>query len=131
MTLVIDASAAIDAGQFRSGFDRFGGESLVAPPLFHSEIRSALHEAMWRGVIGGERGRSWLGTIEAAPIRIRTHRRLSEESWRVADDLGWAKTYDAEYLALARLLRCRLVTTDLRLRRGTERLGFVITPREL
>jgi predicted nucleic acid-binding protein len=131
LTLVIDASAAIDAGQFRSGFDRFSGESLVAPPLFHSEIRSTLHEAIWRGVVDGRRGLGWLRTIEDAPIRIRTHRLLSEETWRVADDMGWTKTYHAEYLALARLLRCQMVTTDLRLRRGTERLGYVVTPKEL
>jgi predicted nucleic acid-binding protein len=45
--------------------------------------------------------------------------------------LGWAKTYDAEYVALARLLGCRLVTLDARLRRGADRLGFVISPDEL
>ena len=31
--------------------------------------------------------------------------------------MGWAQTYDAEYLALARLLRCRLLTTDAKLKR--------------
>jgi hypothetical protein len=29
------------------------------------------------------------------------------------------------------LLGCRLVTLDLRLRRSTERLGFVVVPHEL
>jgi len=45
--------------------------------------------------------------------------------------MGWAKTYDAEYVALARLLSCRLVTLDARLRRGADRLGFVVAPQEL
>jgi predicted nucleic acid-binding protein len=35
------------------------------------------------------------------------------------------------YVALARILGCRLVTLDARLRRGTTRLGFVIGPTEL
>ena len=49
----------------------------------------------------------------------------------MADELGWAKTYDANYVALARILVCRLVTRDARLRRGTARFGFVIGPTEL
>jgi predicted nucleic acid-binding protein len=39
--------------------------------------------------------------------------------------------YDAEYVALAQLLRCRLVTLDAALRRSTARLGFVVSPTEL
>ena len=49
----------------------------------------------------------------------------------MADELGWARTYDAEYVALARLLDCRVVTADERLRRGADRLGFVVTVQEL
>jgi predicted nucleic acid-binding protein len=49
----------------------------------------------------------------------------------LADELGWAKTYYAEYVGLAKLLGCRLVTLDARLRRGTDRLGFVVAPHEL
>jgi predicted nucleic acid-binding protein len=49
----------------------------------------------------------------------------------VAEEFGWAKTYDANYVALARMLRCRLVTLDARRRRGTARLGYVIGPTEL
>jgi predicted nucleic acid-binding protein len=56
---------------------------------------------------------------------------LAGEAWRIADSLGWAKTYDAEYCALASLLDCRLVTVDGRLRRGADRLGFVVGPAEL
>lgn len=72
-----------------------------------------------------------LDVLTAAPVRKRDHRRLLSEAWRIADELGWAKTYDAEYVALASLLDARLVTLDGRLRRGAERLGFVVTPAEL
>jgi hypothetical protein len=50
---------------------------------------------------------------------------------RVADELGWAKTYDANYIAPARLLDARVVTLDARLRRGAGRTGLVIGPDEV
>ena len=56
---------------------------------------------------------------------------LTSTAWQIAHEFGWAKTYDAEYVALAKILDCQLVTLDARLRRGTDRLGFVVTPAEL
>ena len=79
------------------------------------------HDAAWDAMYA----------LEHAPVRRRSPRRLGEEAWRVADELGWTKTYDAEYLALARLLRCRAVTLDGPLRRGAGRLGLVVLPSEL
>ncbi|MCW3020350.1 MAG: hypothetical protein JWN10_2658 [Solirubrobacterales bacterium] len=64
-------------------------------------------------------------------MKRKTHPRLLDETRRVASELGWAKTYDAEYVALASLLGCRLVTIDGRPRRGADRLGFVVGPTEL
>jgi predicted nucleic acid-binding protein len=49
----------------------------------------------------------------------------------VATECGWVKTYDAEYVALAKAEGCRLATLDSRLRQGADRLGIVITPAEL
>ena len=69
--------------------------------------------------------------LEQAPVERRDDERLGERAWRIADELGWAKTYDAEYVALASLLDCRLVTLDARLRRATDHLGFVVSPTEL
>lgn len=96
-----------------------------------SEVRSSLHEARWRGEVSDEQATRAFRALEASPISLRTHKRLGSEAWRIADELGWAKTYDAEYLALASLLRCRLVTVDTRLRRATTRLRYVIGPTEL
>lgn len=66
-----------------------------------------------------------------ANIEIRAPNDLTETAWDVADELGWAKTYDAQHVALARMLDCKLVSIDERLLRGIARLGIAVRPREI
>ena len=129
--LVLDASAALRACAGPDGFRRYVNETLVAPPLLWSEARSSLHEALWRREVSGEQARRTFAVLHGGRIAEHVEVGLADECWRVADQLGWAKTYDAEYVALASLLGCRLVTADGRLRRGADRLGFVVLPTEL
>jgi predicted nucleic acid-binding protein len=129
--LVLDASVAVSACWADGGFDEFGTEALVAPALMWSEARSALHELSWRGEISAADATAAHARLEQCPVQLRRPRRLGEEAWSIADRLGWAKTYDAEYVALARLLGCRLLTLDARLRRSTADLGVTIGPDEL
>ncbi len=129
--LVVDATVALRASAVANGFDELGAEELAAPPLMWSEARSALHELAWRNEVTSDDAAATRDRLETCPVARRAPARLGEQSWRVADELGWAKTYDAEYVALARLLRCRVVTLDARFRRGAERLGIVVAPHEL
>lgn len=134
--LSCDASLAVELSLDRIGDAAgvaLGNEALVAPPLLWSEVPSVLHELAFRGEISSTLGDRALRRFLNAEVPITEQRPegLSIRAWRLASDLGRAKTYDAEYLALAGLLGCRLVTLDMRLRRGGDRLGFVLTPSEL
>lgn len=128
--LVVDASVAVAICLSPQAF-LWPDDELVGPPLLWSETRSAMHELVWRGEADPIDGEEGLRALEDAPIKARRHPRLGPAAWQIADAFGWAKTYDAEYVALAELLGCRLVTLDRRLRRATDRLGFVLFPTEL
>ena len=46
------------------------------------------------------------------PIRLLGDAVLRRRAWDLADQLGWASTYDAEYVALTQLQADALVTQD-------------------
>lgn len=125
MKLVIDASVAVAAAANPVGFERFRWFELIAPPLVW------MHAMLWRGEMRHGQDESMQDRVLAAPVKRHEPDGLAKEAWDVAGEMGWAKTYDANYVALARLLDCRLVTLDASMRRGTARLGFVVGPTEL
>ena len=129
--LVVDASYAVRALGAVDGFGELADDALVAPPLLWPEARSVLHARLARGELAREDAYRARERLEAGPLDQRHPPELGREAWRMADELGWVRTYDAEYVALASLLECRLVTIDARLRRGADRLGFVVGPGEL
>jgi predicted nucleic acid-binding protein len=131
LKLVIDASVAVAAAANPLGFERFRRFELVAPSLLWIEAFSALHAMVWRGELRKRQAESVRDRVLSAPVERLEPKGHALEAWSVADELGWAKTYDANYVALARMLGCRLVTVDARMRRGTERFGFVIGPTEM
>lgn len=130
MTLVLDANVVVGACITPDGFVPFEGQELVAPPIMWSEFRSSLHESVRRKETSAEDASRALARLEEGAVRMSNPRRLGAEAWRLADELGFAKTYDTEYLALARLLDCPFLTLDLRLHRGSRRLGYVFAPEE-
>ena len=130
MTLVLDASVAFWACGREGRFEGLDDE-LMAPWLMWSECTSALRGAVWRREIPAPAAATMLSLLDEAPVEPRSHRLLRQRALQVAGELGWAKTYDAEYVALAQLLETKVVTLDARLRRGADRLGVVVALDEL
>jgi len=98
---------------------------LLAPTLLRSQTLSALHEAVHRGEMPPDVARERLARIRALPIRLLGDAVLLRRAWDLAEQLGWAETYDAEYVALTQLQADALVTLDTELARRVE--GIVPT----
>ena len=98
---------------------------LLAPTLLRSQTLSALHEAVHGGELPPDVALDRLARIWALPIRLLGDAVLRRRAWVVAEQLGWAETIDAEYVALTQLQADAFVTLDSELARRVE--GIVPT----
>ena len=85
---------------------------LVAPTLVRSQALAALYEAARRGEISTAEGMERVTRINSLKVRFLGDKVLQRQAWKVADELGWETTYDAEYVALTRLQADAFVTSD-------------------
>lgn len=128
--MVIDASATTALCMAADGFDLVS-DTMIAPVLVRSETLSALQGLRWRGEISEELASVGLERLLAAPIRLARRAEVLQNAWTLAASLGWAQTYDAEYVALAWLQQVPLLTIDQRLARRVSSLVEVRTPTDL
>ena len=98
------------------------GHQLVAPTLVRSQALSALYEAAGRGEISPADGLERVIRINSLKVRFLGDKVLQQTAWRVADELGWETTYDAEYVALTQLQADAFVTSDPELARAVSGL---------
>jgi predicted nucleic acid-binding protein len=98
---------------------------LLAPTLLRSQTLSALHEAVHAGELPADVALDRLTRVWAMPIRLLGDAVLRRQAWKFADQLGWAETYDAEYVALTKLQADAYITLDAALARSLE--GIVPT----
>jgi indolepyruvate ferredoxin oxidoreductase alpha subunit len=98
---------------------------LFAPTLFRSETLAKMHEAVARGDIDADAAQQQLERLWNIKIRYLGDAVLRRQAWRYAEQLGWADTYAAEYVALTKLQGNALVTLDKKLAKAVE--GIVPT----
>ena len=115
---VVDSSAVLHLAA--EGIEVPDEHELLAPTLLRSQVLSALHEAVHHGEIAPDLARDRLARINRMPIRLLGDAVLRRRAWELADRLGWASTYDAEYLGLTQLQADAFVTLDADLARKAE-----------
>jgi predicted nucleic acid-binding protein len=120
---IVDSGAVIRIA--RDEIEVHAEHELLAPTLLRSQTLSALHEAVQRGELSSDAALDLLHRIWAIKIRLLGDAVLRRRAWAIAEQLGWAETYDAEYLALTQLQGDAFVTTDKELERRVE--GIVAT----
>jgi predicted nucleic acid-binding protein len=120
---VVDAGAVLHL--VSEGIEVSGAHELLAPTLLRSQTLSVLHEAVHRGEIPADVARDRLTRVGQMRIRLLGDAVLRRRAWEIADRLGWASTYDAEYVALTQLQADAFVTLDPVLAREVE--GIVAT----
>jgi predicted nucleic acid-binding protein len=98
---------------------------LLAPTLLRSQTLSALHEAVHAGELPADVARERLARIRSMSIRLLGDAVLQRRAWDLAEQLGWAETFEAEYVALTQLQADAFVTLDAELARRVE--GIVPT----
>jgi predicted nucleic acid-binding protein len=98
------------------------GHQLVAPTLVRSQALAALYEAARRGEISAAEGIERVTRINSLKVRFLGDKVLQRTAWRVADELGWETTYDAEFVALTQLQADAFVTSDAELARAVSGL---------
>jgi predicted nucleic acid-binding protein len=120
---VVDAGAALELAAAEVEIP--DEHELLAPTLVRSQALSAMHEAVQRGEIPADVARDRLTRLGRMRIRLLGDAVLRRRAWEVADQLGWASTYDAEYVALTQLQADAFITLDADLARSVD--GLVAT----
>jgi predicted nucleic acid-binding protein len=98
------------------------GHQLLAPMLVRSQALSALYEAARRGEVSAADGLERVTRANSLRVRFLGDKVLQRTAWRIADQLGWESTFDAEFVALTQLQADVFITSDRDLARAVSGL---------
>jgi predicted nucleic acid-binding protein len=85
---------------------------LVAPHAIRSQALTLLLGQVRRGELTEQDARELHTRLTELKIRVLGDRVSRATSFQIANEQGWETTYDAEYLAVARLQADAFVTVD-------------------
>jgi predicted nucleic acid-binding protein len=95
---------------------------LFAPTLLRSQVLSMLFIAVRAGRLPREEATKQLDYLRGLRVRLLGDRVLQHHAWKIADQLGWPDTSNAEYLALTTLQADAFVTLDKALAKAAKRV---------
>jgi predicted nucleic acid-binding protein len=93
---------------------------LLAPALLRSQLLALLYRAVRRGEMTRKDADRQLTYVRTLRLRLLGDRVLQNLAWKIADQLGWPDTLDAEYVALTQLQADAFITLDAKLARALE-----------
>jgi predicted nucleic acid-binding protein len=88
---------------------------LLAPTLLRSQVLSLIYQAVRRGELTKKDAERRLDHVRGLKMRLLGDRVLQNVAWKVADQLDWSDTLQAEYVALTQLQADALITLDRQL----------------
>ena len=119
MPVVIDASALVElllqSKRAPAVLQAVGDTEMVAPDGINPEVLSTLRRLERIGQLRAARASLAVDHLVGAPVRRLPTLPLLPAAWTLRANVT---SYDACYVALARELRCPLITGDLKLSRA-------------
>ncbi len=89
--------------------------TLLAPTLLRSQLLSLLYQAVQQGEMTKKDAERHLVYVRGLRLRLLGDRVLQNVAWKIADQMRWTDTFDAEYVALTQLQADAFITLDEKL----------------
>ena len=137
MALCLDASAAVaillphpDRQRVRDALleNAPEGSEIVAPPLLFAEVTSVLRRHVYRQAITQDEAVIALRDLFSLPVRAVDEPSVYLLALELARRLGHARAYDVQYLAVAQMEHCAVLTLDRGMYEGARVLGIGALP---